>query len=216
MESFRRLEAIAAPMLRNNIDTDAIIPVAHMKTMSGQFGQSLFANLRYRDDGSEDPEFVLNRPEYRKAQILVAGENFGCGSSREHAVWALLGFGIRCVIASSYGDIFYNNSFQMGLLPIVLSPAERVALGEEVTTAQGARPTIVDLEKLEILGPAGSHYRFEVKPLKRRALLDGLDAVGVTLLLAEEIETFEARDQDRRPWIHELALADKPLGGTEK
>jgi len=206
VEKFSRLEAVAAPMLRDNIDTDAIIPVAHMKTMSGEFGKSLFANLRYQDDGNEDPEFVLNRPQFRDAKILVGGENFGCGSSREHAVWALLGFGIRCVVASSYGDIFYNNSFQMGLLPIVLPPAELEKLGAEVTAADGVRRTTVDLEQLEILGPVGGHYRFDVGPLKRRALLEGLDAVGVTLLHADQIDAFQSRDQGRRPWIHQLEL----------
>ena len=216
MERFRRLEAIAAPISRDNVDTDAIIPVAHMKTMSGEFGASLFANLRYRDDGSEDPEFVLNRPEYREARILVAGENFGCGSSREHAVWSLLGFGIRCVVASSFGDIFYNNCFRSGLLPIVLPAPELAALRKEVEAARGARSTTVDLEVLEIEGPGGGSHRFEVEPLKRRALLEGLDAVDVTLLHAESIDGFEVRDRERRPWIYEIDLRRDAPGGIEK
>ena len=137
----------------------------------------------------------------------------GCGSSREHAVWALLEFGIRCVIASSYGDIFYNNSFQMGLLPIILAPAELAVLGEEVTNAQGEKPTTVDLEHLEITSPGGNIYRFEVAPLKRRALLEGLDAVGTTLLHAEQIDAFENGDKEKRPWIHGLQLTNaRPMG----
>ena len=204
MEAFKRLEAIAAPMLRDNVDTDAIIPVAHMKSMSGDFGSSLFAHWRYRPDGSEDATFILNRPEYRRSRILVAGSNFGCGSSREHAVWALLGFGIRCVIAESFGDIFYNNSFRMGLLPITLAPDDIESLGAEVTHATGARLTIVDLESQQIIGPGGGRYSFAVESSKRHILLGGLDAVGVTLLRAKEIRDFQERDRAARPWIHSI------------
>jgi 3-isopropylmalate/(R)-2-methylmalate dehydratase small subunit len=208
MEKFQRLEAVAAPMLRDNIDTDAIIPVAQMKVLSGDFGKSLFYNLRYRNDGSENPDFVLNRPEYRNARILVAANNFGCGSSREHAVWALLGFGIRCVIAESFGDIFYNSSFRMGLLPVVLPHEQVKQLGEAVTSTAGKRDVVVDLEFESVTGPDGTVYPFQVDATRRRILFEGLDAVGITLLGADAIADFQARDRIKRPWVYDIGLTD--------
>jgi 3-isopropylmalate/(R)-2-methylmalate dehydratase small subunit len=208
MEKFTKLEAVAAPMLRDNIDTDAIIPVAQMKVLAGDFGKSLFFNLRYRPDGSENPDFVLNRPEYRSARILVAANNFACGSSREHAVWALLGFGIRCVIAESFGDIFYNNSFRMGLLPVVLPREQVQALGEAVTAAAGTRNVVVDLQAQTITGPDAIVYAFEIDANRRRILLEGLDGVGVTLLRADDIAAFQARDRVDRPWVYDIGLTD--------
>lgn len=213
MERFTRVEGVAAPLLRDHVDTDAIIPVSHMKTMADDFGKSLFANWRYQPDGLENPEFVLNRPAYRRARILVAARNFGCGSSREHAVWALLGFGIRCVIAESFGDIFYHNSFRNGLLPVVLGAEETKSLGREVTDAVGRCPTVVDLERREIVGPGGRRYEFSVEPTKRRILLEGLDAIGITLLRAAEIGEFQRRDLQRRPWIHSIDPRASPRRG---
>ena len=210
MEKFRTIDGLAAPMLRDNIDTDAIIPVSHMKVLAGDFGKSLFANMRFLPEGGENPDFVLNQPQYRKAEVLVGARNFGCGSSREHAVWALLGYGIRAVIAESFGDIFYNNSFRQGLLPIPLPADDVAAIGRAVTEANGARNIIVDLVAQKLTSPDGTVYDFTVEPMRRRILLDGLDGVGVTLLRADDIAAFQARDRLARPWIYEAG----PTGGT--
>lgn len=210
MEPLGKLVAVAAPMLRNNIDTDAIIPVEHIKSLTADFGKYLFANWRYRSDGSEDPQFVLNRPEYRSARILIAGDNFGCGSSREHAVWALLGYGIRCVVAESFGDIFYNNSLRMGLLPVVLPRAAVQALGRAVSAAAGTRPTIADVESLTLIGPDESIYTFELDAARRQMLLEGLDGIGITLLRAAEIAAFQERDRAHRPWVYAFTSIHPP------
>lgn len=206
MEKFSRLEAVAVALPRDNIDTDMIIPAELCKVLPDDvmaFGNSLFYNLRIRPDGSEDPGCVLNLPQYRSARILVAGNNFACGSSREMAVWALLGYGFRCVIAQSFGDIFYNSCFRMGLLPIVL-PAENLhALREAVTVAAGKRPTVVDLQAQTLVGPDGAAQRFEIDAMRRRTLLEGLDGVGVTLLRVAAIDAFETADRAARPWVHE-------------
>jgi 3-isopropylmalate/(R)-2-methylmalate dehydratase small subunit len=206
MEKFKRIDAVAAPMLNDNIDTDSIIPVPYMKDPNIDLGAHLFYNLRYDTGGRENPQFVLNRPEYRAAQIIVAQKNFGCGSSREHAVWALMGFGIRCVIAQSFGDIFYNNSLRMGLLPIVLPPSDLSVLGDAVERSAGRELTHVDLETQTITSPDGTEFPFEIEATRRRMLLEGLDAVGVTLLHAAEIAAFEARAHDRRPWMYDIGL----------
>jgi 3-isopropylmalate/(R)-2-methylmalate dehydratase small subunit len=208
MEKFKTLHATAAPMLRDNIDTDAILPVAYMKTIKSDFSKDLFHNLRYRPDGSENPDFILNRPEYRNAQIIVSHNNFGCGSSRETAVWALLGYGIRAVVAESFGDIFYNSSFRMGLLPIALPREQLHALGKAVEAAGGKKATVVDLESQTITGPDDVTYKFEIDATRRRILLEGLDGVGLTLLNAEAIAAFQKRDRDRRPWVHDIGLAN--------
>ncbi|MBM3347221.1 MAG: 3-isopropylmalate dehydratase small subunit, partial [Betaproteobacteria bacterium] len=179
MEKFKTLHAVAVPMLRDNIDTDAILPVAYMKTIKSDFGKDLFHNLRYRPDGSENPDFILNQPAYRGSKIIVSHNNFGCGSSRETAVWALLGYGIRAVVAESFGDIFYNNSFRMGLLPITLPREQLHALGEAVEKASGGKATIVDLESQTITGPDDVTYTFEIDATRRKILLEGLDGVGL-------------------------------------
>jgi 3-isopropylmalate/(R)-2-methylmalate dehydratase small subunit len=203
VEKFTRLAGVAAPMNQDNVDTDALIPVSHMKSLDADYGHSLFANLRYRLDGSEVPEFVLNRPEYRSTKILVAGANFGCGSSREHAVWALLGFGIRCVVAESFGDIFYDNALRVGLLPVVLPAPECRALLAAVEQAAGDREMVVDLAAQTLTGPDGAAHRFDIAPDRRKILLEGLDAIGITLLHEPAMIAFDRRDRAQRPWIYQ-------------
>ncbi len=194
-------------MMVPNIDTDAIIPVEQMKTLDADFGRCLFFNQRYRLDGSDNPDFALNRPPYRKAKILVAGENFGCGSSREHAVWALVSFGIRCVIAPSFGDIFYNNSFKNGLLPVQLpaNVVEALAVRIAADANPDSLPVIVDLEACTVRGPGtgGPAIAFDIDPERREALLEGLDEIGVTLKHEAQIAAFQARDAAQRPWIYQ-------------
>ena len=181
MKRFTRLEAVAAPLPMINVDTDMIIPKQFLKTIKRSgLGESLFFEMRYDDDGGEKPDFVLNREPYRKAQILIAGDNFGCGSSREHAPWALLDFGIRCVVAPSFADIFYNNCFKNGILPIVL-PREQV----DPLMALAGRPEgavlSVDLDRQEITKPDGGAIPFDVDPFRKSCLLGGLDEIGLTL-----------------------------------
>ena len=208
MDKFKTLHAVAVPMLRDNIDTDAILPVAYMKTIKSDFGKDLFHNLRYRPDGSENPDFILNKPDYRPSKIIVSHNNFGCGSSRETAVWALLGYGIRVVVAESFGDIFYNNSFRMGLLPITLPREQLHELGEAVEKAGGKKNTIVDLESQTIIGPNDVTYKFQIDATRRKILLEGLDGVGLTLLNADKIADFQKKDRERRPWVHDIGLAN--------
>ncbi len=202
MEPFRRLEGIAAPLPLVNVDTDKIIPAHWLKTIKRTgLGVGLFESLRYREDGSEDPDFILNREPWRRARILITGENFGCGSSREHAPWALLDFGIRCVIAPSFADIFFNNCFKNGILPIVLPRAQVDALMAEAE--QSADPTFaVDLEQQLIFRPAGNApVPFEVDPFRRHCLLNGLDEIGLTLQKAERIDAFEEALRQQQPWL---------------
>ena len=206
MEKITRLAGVAAPLAQDNVDTDAIIPVSHMKSLDADYGRSLFANLRYRPDGSELPEFVLNRPEYRSAKILVSGANFGCGSSREHAVWALLGFGIRSVVAESFGDIFYDNALRVGLLPIVLPAAACHALVATVDAAAGSLETVVDLTAQTLTGPDGTVHRFAIELDRRRILLEGLDAIGMTLQHEPAIKAFQQRDGAGRPWVYRSTI----------
>src|SRR3990170_3008102 len=174
MEKFTKLTGVAAPMPIVNVDTDMIIPKDYLKTIKRTWlGSGLFAEMRYKDDGSENPDFVLNKPAYRKAQILVAGDNFGCGSSREHAPWALLDFGIRCVISTSFADIFYNKCFNNGILPIKVKPEELEKLFDDA--ARGANATLtVDLEKQEIRGPDGGVVRFDIDAHRKDCLINGL------------------------------------------
>ena len=201
MQKFTTLRGVAAPMPMINIDTDAIIPKQFLKTIKRTgLGKNLFDELRYEMDGREKPDFVLNQPAYRKAQILVAGENFGCGSSREHAPWALLDFGIRCVIASSFADIFYNNCFKNGILPIKLPQSEVDKLMDDAKRGANAIVTI-DLEKQEITGPDGGRIHFDVDPFRKHCLLNGLDDIGLTMEKAASIDSFEARDRMARPWM---------------
>ena len=213
MEKFTVLRATAASMMSPNIDTDAIIPVEQMKSLEADFGKCLFFGLRYRADGSENPEFVLNRSPYRNAKILVAGANFGCGSSREHAVWALVGFGIRCIIAPSFGDIFFNNSMKNGLLPIRLPAAAVDALAARIDAAANpdGRPLVVSLEDCSIRGPHPDSpvLKFEIDPARREALMESLDEIGMTLKHGARIAEFQARDAAQRPWIYRNTLSPK-------
>jgi 3-isopropylmalate/(R)-2-methylmalate dehydratase small subunit len=200
MEKFTVLTGVAAPLKMINVDTDKIIPKQYLKTIKRTgLGRGLFAELRYRDDGSENPDFVLNKPAYRKAKILVAGDNFGCGSSREHAPWALVDFGIRCVISTSFADIFYNNSFQNGILPIKVSPADLDKLFDDAERGANATLTI-DLEHQEIRGPDGGTIKFEIDPFRKHCLLNGLDDIGLTMEKRAKIESFEKKATDKRPW----------------
>ena len=201
MQKFTTLRGVAAPLPMINVDTDMIIPKQFLKTIKRTgLGKNLFDELRYNPDGSEKPEFVLNRPAYRKAQVLVAGENFGCGSSREHAPWALLDFGIRCVIAPSFADIFYNNCFKNGILPIALPKAEVAKLMDDAERGSNAI-LAVDLEKQEITGPDGGRIRFEIEPFRKRCLLEGLDDIGLTLQKQAAIDSFETKARLERPWL---------------
>ncbi len=201
MDKFNTLTGIAAPMPLVNIDTDMIIPKQFLKTIQRSgLGKNLFDEMRYTQDGAEIPDFVLNREPYRKAEIIVAGDNFGCGSSREHAPWALLDFGIRCVISTSFADIFFNNCFKNGILPIVL-PQEAVdVLMEDAKKGGNARIT-VDLEAQTVSSSDGVTFAFEVDPFRKHCLLNGLDDVGLTLEKASSIDSFESRAKVLRPWV---------------
>lgn len=201
MEKFTKIEGVAAPLKIINVDTDMIIPKQYLKTIKRTgLAKGLFAEKRYRDDGSEQPDFVLNKPAYRKATILVAGDNFGCGSSREHAPWALLDFGIRAVISTSFGDIFYNNCFKNGILPIKVSPEALEKLFDDAE--RGANATLtVDLERQEIRGPDGGTIRFEVDPHRKHCLLHGLDDIGLTLEKRPKIKDYEEKAKTERPWL---------------
>jgi 3-isopropylmalate/(R)-2-methylmalate dehydratase small subunit len=200
MEKFTVLEGVAAPLRSINVDTDAIIPKQYLKTIKRTgLGKGLFAEKRYLDDGSENPDFVLNRPAYRGAKILVAGDNFGCGSSREHAPWALKDFGITCVISTSFGDIFYNNCFKNGLLPIEVTREDLEKLFDDAERGANARLTI-DLEKQEIRGPDGGVIRFNIDPHRKHCLLNGLDDIALTLVRKDKIASFEEKARATRPW----------------
>ncbi len=201
MDKFTTLTAVAAPLDMINVDTDMIIPKDYLKTIKRTgLGTGLFAELRYLDDGSDNPDFVLNQPAYKKAQILVAGDNFGCGSSREHAPWALLDYGIRCVISTEFGDIFYNNAFKNGILPIKVSPEDLAKLMDDAERGANATLTI-DLDAQTIKGPDGGTIHFEVDAFKKHCLLNGLDEVGLTMEKADRIATYEQKVATTRPWV---------------
>jgi 3-isopropylmalate/(R)-2-methylmalate dehydratase small subunit len=201
MEPFKKLEGVAAPLNMINVDTDMIIPKQYLKTIQRTgLGKALFDELRYNTDGSEKPDFVLNKPAYRKAQILVAGDNFGCGSSREHAPWALLDFGIRAVIAPSFADIFYGNCFKNGILPIKLPQAEVDKLMDDAERGANAVITI-DLEAQEIRGPDGGCIKFEVDAFKKQCLLNGWDDIGLTMRAEDKISAFETARQQQAQWL---------------
>jgi len=201
MEKFKTLEAVAAPLNMMNVDTDMIIPKDYLKTIKRTgLGKGLFAEMRYHDDGSENPEFVLNQPAYRTAEILVAGDNFGCGSSREHAPWALLDHGIRCVISTSFADIFYNNCFKNGILPITVTKEQLDLLMDYAARGANARITI-DLEKQEISGPDGGVIRFEIDAFKKHCLMNGLDDIGLSLQKADKIDDYEKKATAEHPWV---------------
>jgi 3-isopropylmalate/(R)-2-methylmalate dehydratase small subunit len=200
MDKFTTLTGVAAPMPMINVDTDAIIPKQFLKTIKRTgLGKNLFHELRFNEDGSEKPDFVLNKPAYRKAKILVAGENFGCGSSREHAPWALMDFGIRCVISTSFADIFYNNCFQNGILPIKVSQEDLDKLMDDANRGSNATLT-VDLANQEIKGPDGGTVKFDIDPFRKRCLLEGLDNIGLTLEREKAIDSYEAKATAARPW----------------
>jgi 3-isopropylmalate/(R)-2-methylmalate dehydratase small subunit len=201
MDKFTTLTGVAAPLPIRNVDTDMIIPKQFLKTIKRTgLGKSLFYEMRYDEQGNEVSDFVLNQPAYRKATILVTGENFGCGSSREHAPWSLLDFGIRCIIAPDFADIFYNNCFQNGILPIKLPQAEVDKLMDDAS--RGANSTLtVDLESQEIRGPDGGVIKFDIDPFRKHCLLNGLDAIGLTLEKKQSIEKFEQSAATARPWL---------------
>jgi 3-isopropylmalate/(R)-2-methylmalate dehydratase small subunit len=201
MQAFTILTAIAAPLPMANIDTDQIIPARFLKTIKRSgLGKSLFAGLRYDDEGRERPEFILNKEPYRGAEILIAHENFGCGSSREHAPWALLDFGLRSVIAPSFADIFHGNCFKNGILPVVLPRAVCDQLMEDAKLGANARIT-VDLERQVVVRPNGEEISFSVDPFRRHTLLNGLDEIGQTLQHTTEIASYEAARHAAKPWL---------------
>ncbi len=200
MDKFGKLTSVAAPLPLINIDTDMIIPARFLKTIKRTgLGADLFSTLRFNEDGSDREDFVLNQPAYKNAEILVTGENFGCGSSREHAPWALMDFGIKCVIAPSFADIFYNNSFKNGMLLIKLPPEDMTKLMDDAE--RGANATVtVDLEAQEITGPDGGVIKFEIDAFKKHCLLNGLDDIGLTLQKDDKIDDFEARQKATQLW----------------
>ncbi|MEO1651622.1 MAG: 3-isopropylmalate dehydratase small subunit [Pseudomonadota bacterium] len=200
MDKFTTVTGIAAPLPMLNIDTDAIIPKQFLKTIKRTgLGKSLFHELRFNEDGTEKEDFVLNRPAYRSAEILVAGDNFGCGSSREHAPWALKDYGIKCVISTSFADIFFNNCFKNGILPLTLPQEDIDKLMDDASRGENARVT-VDLEAQEIRGPDGGVIKFYIDPFRKHCLLNGLDDIGLTMEQADKIDDYEAQAQASRPW----------------
>lgn len=201
MDKFTVLDGVAAPMKLVNVDTDMIIPKQYLKTIKRTgLGTGLFSEMRYNEDGSENPTFILNQPAYRNAKILVAGDNFGCGSSREHAPWALLDFGIRCVISTGFADIFYNNCFKNGILPIVVTQEQLDKLFDDAERGANATLTI-DLGAQEIRGPDGGTITFEIDPFRKRCLMEGLDDIGLTLEKETSITGFEGSMRENRPWL---------------
>lgn len=201
MEKFVKLSGVAAPLRMINVDTDIIIPKQFLKTIKrAGLGIHAFNDIRYREDGSENPDFILNREPYRRASILITGENFGCGSSREHAPWAILDMGIRCVIAESFADIFFNNSFKNGILPIRL-PREQVETLMRAAETEPDLPLDIDLEKQTITRGNQFSFNFEVEPFRKYCLLNGLDDIGLTEVKADRISEFENNDKIKRPWI---------------
>ncbi|MBL4696799.1 MAG: 3-isopropylmalate dehydratase small subunit [Rhizobiaceae bacterium] len=201
MDKFKTLTSTAAPLPIVNIDTDMIIPKDYLKTIKRTgLGIGLFAEMRFNEDGSENPDFVLNKPAYEGVEILVAGDNFGCGSSREHAPWALLDYGIRCIISTSIADIFYNNCFKNGILPIIVSPKELEALMEDANRGANAKLTI-NLEEQTITGPDGGEIKFEMDPNRKHRLLEGIDDIGETMGKSRDIDSFEDKYSKTHPWV---------------
>jgi 3-isopropylmalate/(R)-2-methylmalate dehydratase small subunit len=201
MQKFTSLTGVAAPLPMINIDTDKIIPKQYLKTIERTgLGRGLFDELRYLPDGSENPDFVLNQPAWRQAKILIAGENFGCGSSREHAPWALLDFGIRCIVASGFADIFYNNCFKNGVLPITLDAQTVEALMDDARNGANAVFTI-DLDSQTISRPDGKSVHFDIDPFRKKCLMEGLDDIGLTLEKAPSIDRYEERQKLGQPWL---------------
>jgi 3-isopropylmalate/(R)-2-methylmalate dehydratase small subunit len=205
MQRFERLTAVAAPLIRANVDTDAIIPSREMRSVAKiGLADGLFAGWRYLQIGGREPnpEFVLNQPAYAGTQILLSGENFGCGSSREHAVWALLEYGIRAVIAPTFAPIFLANCVRNGILPVRLPAPVIAAVAADVSVNPAARRLTVDLATQRVVSPDGSIYEFKIEPEAREMLLEGLDAIDLTLQSRDDIAAFESRDRTLRPWIY--------------
>ena len=203
MDKFTQLSGVAAPLRMINVDTDIIIPKQFLKTIKRSgLGVHAFNDIRYNEDGSEKPDFVLNKPEYKNASILITGENFGCGSSREHAPWAILDMGIKCIIAPSFADIFYNNSFKNGILPIAL-PQEQVDQLMNEAEANPDAPLEIDLEKQTIKRGNVLSFDFEIDPARKHSLLNGLDDIGLTLEKKAHIVEFENKDKEKRSWLYE-------------
>ncbi len=201
MEKFEKITGVAAPLPLINVDTDMIIPKQFLKTIKRSgLGVNLFDEMRYDDEGKEIPDFVLNKPQYREAEILIGGDNFGCGSSREHAPWAIKDFGIRCVVAPSFADIFYNNCFKNGILPIALPQEQVDILMKDAEKGSNAR-MIVDLEAQTVTTSDGETFTFEVDPFKKHCLMEGLDDIGLTLEKASAIDAFEGKLAMTRPWV---------------
>ncbi|MDE0992550.1 MAG: 3-isopropylmalate dehydratase small subunit [Rhodospirillales bacterium] len=205
MQKFDKLTGVAAPMNMINVDTDMIIPKNFLKTIKRSgLGKNLFDEMRFDREGNENPDFVLNKPAYREAKIIVAGDNFGCGSSREHAPWALLDFGIRCVISTSFADIFYNNCFKNGILPIKVTKEQLDDLMDDAE--RGANATLsIDLESQTIQGPDGGEVKFEVDEFRKHLLLNGLDDIGLTLQKVDKVDSFEERQNASQPWLAGVA-----------
>ena len=205
MDKFTRLTGVAAPMDAINVDTDQIIPKLHLRTIERTgLGKVLFDELRFHPDGTEKPGFILNQAPYRNAEILVAGDNFGCGSSREHAPWALLDFGIRCIVSTSFADIFYNNCFKNGILPVTVPRDALDALMADASDRENPILT-VDLEALTITRPNGAVIHFAIDEFRRDCLLDGLDDIGLTMQKVDRIDAFEARQREQQPWLYRSA-----------
>lgn len=207
MKPFRVLSATAAPLLSDNIDTDVIIRIEKLVGMTdhSELGRWCFGALRYLPDGSENPEFVLNQSPYRGSEILLAGANFGCGSSREGAVWAMMQIGLKAVLAPSFGEIFYNNCFQNGVLPVALARSAIEEIASELEPDAGRAVVTVDLERQRVVSPRGKEHAFETPGLRREALLEGLDDIGITLKREAVIAAHQERDRMRRPWVYEIA-----------
>ena len=202
MDKFDKLTGVAAPMDMINIDTDKIIPKLHLRTIKRTgLGKVLFEEMRFEPDGTEKPDFILNKQPYRDSRIIVAGDNFGCGSSREHAPWALLDFGIRCVISTSFADIFYNNCFKNGILPIRVTKDQLDALMADASDTENPELT-VDLVNMQISRPNGVTVPFELDAFRRECLLGGLDDIGLTMQKGEKIDSFEAKQKDSQPWLN--------------
>jgi 3-isopropylmalate/(R)-2-methylmalate dehydratase small subunit len=198
---FLALNTVGVPLDRGNIDTDAIIPARYLKTLKRTgLGVGLFMAWRYDEGGAERPDFPLNRPEFRGGEVLVAGENFGCGSSREHAVWALMDFGFRAVVAPSFSDIFHNNCLKNGMLPVILPAAEVRSLIDALLAAPGGKVR-VDLPAQTVTGPNGDVHRFAIDPFTKKCLLEGLDEIGLTLTSAAEIDRYEQERKKKTPWL---------------
>jgi 3-isopropylmalate/(R)-2-methylmalate dehydratase small subunit len=203
MQAFTVLEGPAAPLMRPNINTDIIIRIERLRDYEGaRLGPYAFESWRYKPDGSEDPAFVLNKPQYREARILIAGDNFACGSSREAAVWALQAFGIRCVIAPSFGSIFFSNCFQNGVLPVILPPKVVDELAAEVEATQGKGKVKIDLHRCVVISPGGQETSFAIDAILREGMLKGLDQIELTRAREAQIAAFQVRDRASRPWIY--------------